>query len=465
MAKKKADNPKRAEYYQSNVLVQARKHYGIIEHRLFRLALSACNPEFKGSKFYDTEFKPFHLDALEVRNLFDQEDKRIYEKLTFACHNMVKSYIEVGNAKEFLLFPVFEYIEFSVEKGLDLKFNARMKPFILELSQGNYTQSFLQLSFALSGKRALTLLELMLQYRGKAKGGIIERTIDVDELRFAFDVDDNAYKGRMNNFKQIVLNPAIKEINEKTDYYIDPEYDILYGRYKAIKSFTFRMRVPKNEKLFFSGSAVQAEPEKPTNKKTAPADAELSPLPKSENADFANAKIHDVHDDFTEEEIKIIIDLGKLGIKADISIEKLREVGAEYIKYWLAEMQKAREYIKNPAGFILSKLENPEDNKTRYKDEDFIKAYQDIQTEKRKAELKKQEEEEEKRKIEKREAEERRAKRTEFDEEKIKYLVKIYKENDCTFPPEVVEFLNDNYWTTSEFSTKYWREILEYKKN
>lgn len=447
------------EYYQTNALVEARKHYGIIEHRIFRLALSYVNPHFKDSKYFDENFKPLHLDSEQVKKIFGNGTKALFERIKMACQNMIKSYIEVGDSKNFLIFPVFEYIEFKTDSGLDLKFNEKMKPFILELYKGNYTKSFLQLSFSLDNKRALTLLELMLQYSGKAEKGIIEREILADDLKFYFDIGEDKYKGRMNNFRYMTLNPAIKAINEKTTYYIEPEYITKYGRYKAIQSFIFRMHLPKKENI------VQAPGQAP---------GQVTEFSKEENIingalderDVSNETIENKDNkkvkliqDFTEEELKIIIDLRKIGIRPDIAVEKLNEVGTEFINYWLNELSKVKQYINSPSGFIMSKLDDPDNNRPKYKYTDIKEAYDNIQKNKRNEERRKEEEERKQREEEQRQADERRAKRTKFNQEKLNSLIKIFKENNYSFPEEYEQYLKDNYWTAFEFHQAYYREI------
>lgn len=235
--------------YQANPLVQARKHYGIIEHRLFRLAIADLRPKLKNSLYYDEEFRPFQMTAKEVLDQFQGvtggERHSLYERIFEAHKNMIGSYVQIGTAKAHRLFPVFEEISFSVKDGLSIQFHRNMKKFLLDLEQGNYTRSLLRFAFSLSSTYALILLELMLQFQGKQKDGVIERDLSIEELRFSMDVPEDAYKGRMNNFRKRVLDAAIREINEKTDYHMEQKYGLLRGQYNKVTGFHFVLHLPE----------------------------------------------------------------------------------------------------------------------------------------------------------------------------------------------------------------------------
>ena len=72
------------------------------------------------------------------------------------------------------------------------------------------------------------------------------------------DVPENAYDGRIDNFRRFVIDSAIREINEKTDYHMEPKYGLLRGQYNKVTGFHFVLHLPKAKEL---------EPEPP-----APAD-------------------------------------------------------------------------------------------------------------------------------------------------------------------------------------------------
>ena len=252
MSRRKREKSKELAVYQSNPLVQARKHYGIMEHRLFRLAVADVRPKLKNSLYYDEEFRPFHMDTAEIIEIFQSEGMErdgIYTRLRESCKNMFDSHFEIRNGKDFELCHVFDKIKFSTKEGLDIQFHRDMRKLLLNLEHGNYTRSLLRLAFSLSSTYALILLELMLQFQGMQKDGRIERDLSMEELRVSLDIPANAYDGRMDNFRKRVVDAAIREINEKTDYHMEPKYGLLRGQYNRVTGFHFVLHLPKVKEL------------------------------------------------------------------------------------------------------------------------------------------------------------------------------------------------------------------------
>ena len=371
------------EYYQANPLVQARRDYNLIEHQLFRLAIADLNPKLKNSQYYNEQFPTFHLSTEDVVKTFQGEkgnSHSIYEKLLISARNMAKSNIEIGNARAFKIFPVFDTIEFSVKEGLTVIFHRNMKPFLLDFDKGNYTRCYLKLAFELSSKYSLILLELMLQYKGTQKHNIIERKLTAEELKFALDIDENAYKGRMNNFRQFVINPAIKEINEKTNYYIDPDYKIERGRWRKIKAFVFTMILPNADEEG-QPKSKKSKPKKEDISAIDNVTAEVAPLSEVAPAEFSQQiKPKKKLNDYTNEELKILKKLLEVKLNKDTALELVNECGIKPIAQAFKEMSQTRKKgiaIENPAGFIRYKTYEYF-NSDEISEEDILRASQKL---------------------------------------------------------------------------------------
>ena len=127
--------------YQANKFLQARKHYGIMEHRLLRMAIADLRPQLRKSKYYDDSFRPFHIDTKDLLEQFHgNSNNRIYEQLREACRNLAKV-IEIGDITHFDIYAVFDRISFDIKSGLTLQFSRPMEQFLLQLEQGNYTRN------------------------------------------------------------------------------------------------------------------------------------------------------------------------------------------------------------------------------------------------------------------------------------------------------------------------------------
>lgn len=403
------------------MVINSRKLFDMTEHRLFRLALCDLKPQFKNmKKTYeaDKDFRPFFMPAEEVLELFNENknNHRTGDNIEKAAQHMVNTSVQIGTPDHFTVFPIFDFISFDITKGLQLKFHDRLKPILLDLLNNSYTKSFLKLSFDLTHPRSLTLLEMILADRWKAKDKIIIKQITTQELRFAFNVKKDAYKGRMDRFRASILNPAIEEINEKTNYHILPDYKIKYGRYKRMESFTFTLILPKNEE-----DILTYENQESKNQQNDMSD--YIPPATTENQDKNQKQIEynpsltlpnpspKEDTQFTDDDKLQIIALQDQGIKVKKAEQLVKEYGNKQVKKAIQTLKYMCEHktIANPAGFIITTLQQytPKlselENENKYKGQEIkteaqkkIEATQKMIAEKEQAEreeLKKQMEE------------------------------------------------------------------------
>lgn len=241
----------RNDIYQSNPLVNARKVFDLLGMRIFMLGLRGLNPHFsERDKHYDEEFPSLFIPTNKLTELFG--NTKYLAELKPACKKLFDTIIELNRADGgFTLYHLFDKLDYKPNEGLYLQFSRYMRPYILDLFQSKgYTRISVEYLFKLSSPYAVRLLELLLQYQNIKKFKTlkeIKRTFKVEELRFALNVPENAYRDRMNNFRKFVLDDPIKEINARTPYIV---------RYETIKdgrkvfAFEFVMdtyNVPQDE--------------------------------------------------------------------------------------------------------------------------------------------------------------------------------------------------------------------------
>lgn len=232
--------------YEHNDFLTARKDYSIAAQRIVRMAVADIRPRLsQDTAFCTKEFSNFFISVSELQKVVRETNWTKYRQKVEVIKKELWKPIKIGNHERSKEFVIFESMEWEERKGLTLKFSETMREFLLALEFGNYTKLQLKAAFQLSSSYALVLLDLMLQYQGKAKKGIIERTLSIDDLRFSLNVPENAYADRIDNFRRIVLDYPIKEINEKTEFHIFPNYELLRGKYNKVTGFKFRMALPK----------------------------------------------------------------------------------------------------------------------------------------------------------------------------------------------------------------------------
>ena len=199
--------------YQSNPLIEARKPLNALEMRLFLLAVENVNPHISGSdKYYDKDFEEFHLTPAEVKSIFGHGE--YLKRLEHVCDEMLQKIVTVRDHDGgFVKFSVFVRIKYTPKDGLYIKFNEDMRPFLLDIyeSGDGYTKINMKQIFNLSSAYAMRLLELMLQYRGTMQGKVITRHIELDKLRFFFDIKPSQYK-QIGPFCKYVLDNPDEEI-------------------------------------------------------------------------------------------------------------------------------------------------------------------------------------------------------------------------------------------------------------
>lgn len=225
--------------FMLNPLVEARRNFGVIENRIFYLGLKNINPHLSENDFYfDNKFTDTFISPSELKELFGYND--CLSELKRVCRNLISARVEVDFEDGLEMYGIYSHIKYRKGKGLWIKFNDDMRPFLLDIYKSykkyGFTKIELQQIFYLASSYGMRLLELLLQYRGKSKNGIIERELGIDELRYKLNVPEDAYQGRIGNFKHRVLDLPIKDINKNTRYYVSYE-TIKKGR--SVAGFKF----------------------------------------------------------------------------------------------------------------------------------------------------------------------------------------------------------------------------------
>ncbi len=230
---------RRPAIYQANPLIEARKAMNALEMRLFMLALQDVNPHLSANdKYYDTEFKETHIRPGELKRIMG--NGAYIPLLDEACDRLTSQNVCIKeNEDKFTYYPLFSFIQYEKGDGLRIQFNNKMRDLILGIFESGhpYTKINMKQIFYLGSAYAMRLLEIMLQYQGMKCNNVIKRTVALDELRFMLNIDKEQYT-RVNDFKRKVLDTAVNEINESTQYSIRYE-DEKSGR--KIVAFSFVM--------------------------------------------------------------------------------------------------------------------------------------------------------------------------------------------------------------------------------
>lgn len=253
----------RSDVYQTNPLMQARKVFDTLGMRIFALGLRGLNPHFSlKDKMYDEQFPELFIPTSKLVELLGGNTAYLHE-LKPACKRLFDTIIELDKDNGgFILMHLFSRLKYEPTEGLYLKFDESMRPYLLDLFQSDgYTKISVEQVFYLTSPYAWRLVELMLQYQNipefKVRQEIV-REIDIEKLKFALNVPEDTYEGRIDNFRKKVLDEPIAEINEKTIYQMSYKV-VKQGR--RVTSFEFHMNmcaVPvEDERLEYSNNAIK----------------------------------------------------------------------------------------------------------------------------------------------------------------------------------------------------------------
>ena len=223
------------EIIQANPLIRARKRMNLTEMRLFALGLQDIHPHIRDDKFHDVEFHETFISYGDLIALFDDKNNGNIANLKNHIEKAYDAKIELSREDGGFGFRhIYKKIDYIPYKGLVIQFDDEIKPYILEVMNQRYTKYKIKAFFALSSPYAWRLLESLLEMQGYLRQGkqMIYIELSIEEIRFRFNVPDNAYKGRIDNFKRKVIDEPIKKINDATDYFV--WYDTLKKGRKII---------------------------------------------------------------------------------------------------------------------------------------------------------------------------------------------------------------------------------------
>ena len=227
---------------KDNALIQASYTLGLSEQRLMLLAILEARETGKGIDH--TSLLRVHAHA--YADQFGIDKNNAYEVMRDASKGLFDRYVTYhdknpknGNDRSFHCRWV-DKIGYEKATGtVFLRFTVDVVPPITRL-ENNFTSYEIEQVANLDSGYAIRLYELLIQWRITGKPPIFE----LQDFRRKLGVEDSQYK-TMSNFKNRVLEPAIKQINEHTDIMAKYE-NIKKGR--VITGFKFMFKPKKTNK-------------------------------------------------------------------------------------------------------------------------------------------------------------------------------------------------------------------------
>lgn len=199
---------------KSNELITASYAMTVNEQRL----LLACISQIDSRKKLEGD-AVFTLTVEQARDLFYTrgDQRNAYRDLRVAAERLFerKVRIDLGSNKE-LLTRFVQSVRFSHDAHkVELRFATEILPYLSQLEQ-NFTQYRLSNIVQLTSSHAIRVYELLVSWVGQ---GVLFKELEIDEFRDLLALDGKYQK--ISELKARVIEPALAQINDSTDFELD----------------------------------------------------------------------------------------------------------------------------------------------------------------------------------------------------------------------------------------------------
>ena len=222
--------------YKSNRLIEARGRLSLQEQRLIAILCSRITKQ-------DTDFEKYVFNYRELANQLDVDVKSYGRELELVIDRLQTKLMTIHEGEERVKVAWLAGSRYHDKKGLvSLSFHPDLKPYLLQLKDC-FTKYDLNTVLLLKSKYAFKLFEIL-----KRNENLGIREYSIDELKSLLMIEDGEYTS-FGHLKKRVLEPAIKEINEKTELIIEHKYVKTVRAVTGIK-FTIKQKaqVPEIKK-------------------------------------------------------------------------------------------------------------------------------------------------------------------------------------------------------------------------
>lgn len=210
-----------------NSLLRGKSALNYNQAKLLRLTIMQV-------KIDDDEIGAYHIKAKELAELLNLDVSNYSRDLQKLCYDLAEKTVKIATynpKKPWKVMPWIGYIEYTDTAEIIIQLNAWLSPYLIGLKEsGQYTQYVLEQILNMNSIHSIRIYELLkmkLPNEAIPTGGI-KVNLTNQEIREATE-SEGFYK-KNSDFKKNVLDVAVKEISEKTDFKVTYEQRKLHGR-------------------------------------------------------------------------------------------------------------------------------------------------------------------------------------------------------------------------------------------
>ena len=191
---------------QHNNLIMANYDMSALEQKIFLILLSTIKKE-------DTEINTTSFRVTDLSALMNITPQYLYRDLKKACKSIMSKIIEVSNpiTGEWELINIIPKAKYHSKQGqVTFSLNKDAYPYLLQLKK-MFTFFRLENILPLESKYSIRIYQQV-----KSAMYIGSYTISLEDFKKKLMITKKSYN-QFSNINLKILNPSIKEINEKTD--------------------------------------------------------------------------------------------------------------------------------------------------------------------------------------------------------------------------------------------------------
>lgn len=194
---------------KANSLIEASYRLTLDEMRLLALTIGTMNPK--------SDQQVFEFSVSEfIKQFPDVNADRAYTQIKSAIERISERWVKTEDERHVTKFRwVSSQTYFKNEGRFRIALTNEIMPYLTQL-KGQFTQYQLNHISGFSSVHTIRLYELFTQYKRLG-----ERFITVEDLKKWLQLEEKY--DRYNNLNQRVLTPALAEINEKSDLFVEYE--------------------------------------------------------------------------------------------------------------------------------------------------------------------------------------------------------------------------------------------------
>lgn len=232
------DKLKSKKVSQPNTLVESpyAQEFTANEIKLFEIAVADCK-ENDIELFHQKKNKTYKFSNSELAKLLNTSSSIVSQSAERIADNIMKKYISLKSVLsdgsiEFEKISIMPYSKYK-NGVFEFDINFRMIPLLININVP-YTEYHLHYLLSMSSAYAIKLYKLLYQYKNIGK-----RRFLIDELKNQFGII-NKYS-QYTDFKKYIINPSIKQINERTNLKVEYS-EIKFGRRIDKLEFIFEIK-------------------------------------------------------------------------------------------------------------------------------------------------------------------------------------------------------------------------------